>query len=346
MRVKEDLALVRKGLWPLSLLYGTAMAGRNWLFDLGLRKVQGVELPVVSVGNLAAGGTGKTPLVVWLVDLLRSHGLRPGVLARGYGRRPGDQWNDEGCLLARRFPDLCQVQDEDRVAGARRLAALGVDLIVIDDGFQHRRLRRDCDIVCLDMEKPFAGGMLPSGLLREFPRGLRRAQAIVLTRAGGFTDQAVQERMASLAACGSDGLQVFASDHVPARLVEMPVGTELSLSALENARVHLLSSIARPAVFEATIRDLGAEVVAHTMRQDHYHHTQEELEAAATAAEADGAMLVTTEKDDVKLEEMPIRRWVLEVDLEFLGAAPGLELLGVEPRLPDPRPRASWIRSD
>lgn len=344
--MNEDLALIRKGLWPLSLLYGMAMAGRNFLFDAGVRRTHGVDVPVVSVGNLAAGGTGKTPLVVWLVNLLHSHGLRPGVLARGYGRRPGAPLNDEGMLLARRFPDLPQVQDPDRVAGARRLQAQGVDLILMDDGFQHRRLRRDCDIVCLDTAQPFGGGMLPTGLLREYPRGLKRAQAMVLTRAGGFTAEAVGQRMDQLRRYGSPNLAVFATHHAPARLIEMPVGTELGLQALAGARVHLLSSIARPESFESTIEDLAAEVVAHTIRRDHHRHTEAELRAAGEAAEAEDAMLVTTEKDDVKLEDMPTRRWVLELDLEFLGDAPGLDLLGVEPRPVDPKPGTGWIQPD
>ena len=344
--MSEDFALVRKGLWPLSVLYGMAVAARNCLFDLGIRKARGVDVPILCVGNLAAGGTGKTPLVAWLVGFLRDNGLRPGVLARGYGRQAGAELNDEGMLLARRFPGLCQVQDPDRVGGARRLAAEGVDVIVMDDGFQHRQLRRDRDLVCLDMEQPFAGGMLPSGLLREFPRGLLRAQGLILTRAGGFTEGAVQERKRQLQRYASADAGVFAADHVPARLVEMPVGIELGLSALSQARVHLLSSIARPAAFESTVRELGAEVLLHTARPDHHLHTAQQLAAAEAAAVADDAVLLTTEKDDVKLEEMPARRWVLELDLEFLGAAPDLEFLGLEARSTAPKPRSAWIRSD
>jgi len=344
--VREDFALLRQGLWPLSLLYGMAAAARNWTFDLGLRKARGVDVPVVCVGNLAAGGTGKTPLVVWLVEHLRAQGLNPGVLARGYGRQPGAEFNDEGMLLARRFPGLCQVQDPDRVAGARRLAAQGVDVIVLDDGFQHRQLRRDRDIVCLDAARPFAGGVLPSGLLREYPRGLRRAQGVVLTRAGGFTPAAVEERMGQLRRYTSEDALIFAANHAPARLIEMPVGTELGLAALSGAPVHLLSSIARPESFAALVKELGADVRAHTARRDHHQHTAGELAAAEAAAEADGAVLLTTEKDDVKLEEMATRRWVLELDLEFLGAAPSLEFLGLQAPSAPPKPRSAWIRSD
>ncbi len=344
--MNDDLALIRSGLWPFSLLYGLAMSARNALFDLGIRPRHRVDVPVVSIGNLAAGGTGKTPLVVWLVGWLRAQGLRPGVLARGYGRRRGAELNDEGMLLARRFPGLCQVQSVDRVAGARRLAAAGVDLILVDDGFQHRRLWRDFDLVCIDTEKPFAGGMLPTGMLREFPRGLRRADAIVLTRAGGFTDEAIGKRLEQLRGYGGEGVHMLATDHRPARLLEMPGGTELGLPALSGTRVHLLSGIARPESFAAMVSGLGAEVVAHHRRRDHHLHSAAELQAISEQAVADGATLVTTEKDEVKLEQLPQRRWVLELDLEFLGAVPELSWLGVEARPAAAKPGPEWIRPD
>src|SRR5687768_6617186 len=137
------------------------------MFDAGLLRVERAAVPVISVGNLTAGGTGKTRLVHWLVAELRGRGLRPGVLSRGYGRAPGQALNDEGRMLAAAFPGLPQVQEPDRVRGARALvAASGVDVIVMDDGFQHRRLWRDLDVVCLDATSPFGGGAcLPAGLL-------------------------------------------------------------------------------------------------------------------------------------------------------------------------------------
>src|SRR5690606_22578410 len=153
----------------LSLAYSLGTALRAAAYDRGLLRVERLDVPVVSVGNLTVGGTGKTPLVAWLVERARRAGRRPGVLARGYGRPEGATLNDEGELLAARFADLPQVQDPDRVAGGRRLCATpAVDLVILDDGFQHRRLYRDLDLVCVDAKEPFAGGLqLPAGDLRE-----------------------------------------------------------------------------------------------------------------------------------------------------------------------------------
>src|SRR5690606_2019149 len=131
--------------------WAVASVARNAAFDRGLRRARRLPVRVVSIGNLTAGGTGKTPLVVWVCERARALGLVPGVLARGYGRAPGARLNDEGELLAARLPGLPQEQDADRVlAGRRLLARHPVDVVVLDDGFQHRRLERDRDVVCLD----------------------------------------------------------------------------------------------------------------------------------------------------------------------------------------------------
>ena len=323
---QEDLDLLRKALWPLSMVYGLAVLLRNAMYDLGPAAVHKVDVPVISVGNLAAGGTGKTPLVSWLVQRAIAAGLRPGVLARGYGRESGATLNDEGRLLARRFPDLCQVQDPDRVRGARRLVAdMNVDLIILDDGFQHRRLHRDLDLVCLDFARPFAGGLLPVGYLREPPRSLRRAHGLVFTRAGGFHDGAVTERKESLAHYCPEAVPMFVSDHVASRLVSMPDGQDLALATLRGARVLLLSAIARPGSFEDLTRELGAEVVGHERRRDHHIHTREELLAVGRRAEQSGARLLTTEKDEAKLAAIDTPRLVLQVELQFVGSAPADE---------------------
>ena len=160
--------VLHAGLWPLSLLYGLVTERRNAAYYRGAAATHRLDVPVVSVGNLTVGGTGKTPLVVWLVERALAAGRRPGVLARGYGRVKGAALHYEGMLLAGRFPGLPQVQDPDRVAGGRRLLARGdVDVVILDDGFQHRRLARDTDLVCVDARAPFANGLLlPAGDLR------------------------------------------------------------------------------------------------------------------------------------------------------------------------------------
>src|SRR5262249_14997671 len=179
--------VLRELLRPLGAAYGACAAWRNAAFDRGARAVQRLPVTVVSVGNLTVGGTGKTPAVVWLCALAAARGRRPGVLARGYGRAPGARLNDEGEMLARALPGLLQDQAPARAAAGRRLLALGADFVVLDDGFQHRRLHRDVDLVCLDARLPFGNGRcLPAGELRERPDGLRRADAVILTRADGL----------------------------------------------------------------------------------------------------------------------------------------------------------------
>ncbi|MCA8964906.1 MAG: tetraacyldisaccharide 4'-kinase, partial [Planctomycetes bacterium] len=263
---------MRQALWPLGLLYGGVAAVRNWCFDAGIKKRYALDVPVVSIGNLTVGGTGKTPTVAWLAGLAKAAGRRPGVLARGYGRAPGAALNDEGTMLQRQLPWLLQEQDPDRVAAGRRLVAKGADFVILDDGFQHRRLRRDLDLVCLDATLPFGNGQcLPAGDLREFRSGLRRAGLLLLTRAGGLDAQAIEQRVRRLREIAHQpALPVYATDHAPADLVSRPDDAVLPLSSLRGRRVVLLSAIARPQSFRATCAGLGAEVVNELRYRDHH----------------------------------------------------------------------------
>ena len=186
LRLAQRGGLV-EGLRLLSPLYGGVVCLRNGLYSRGLLRAEAASVPVISVGNLTTGGTGKTPFVVWVVEVLRELGMTPGVLSRGYGRAAGAEKNDEGALLGEGLADLPQVQMPDRVAGASEIVALGADVIVLDDGFQHRRLARDFDIVLIDSTHPWGlaavadaaapvEALLPRGLLRE------PVKAVVRTR--------------------------------------------------------------------------------------------------------------------------------------------------------------------
>ena len=316
--------VLRAGLWPLSLLYGLVTERRNAAYDRGAAATHRLDVPVVSVGNLTVGGTGKTPLVVWLVERALAAGRRPGVLARGYGRAKGAALNDEGMLLAGRFPGLPQVQDPDRVAGGRRLLARGdVDVVILDDGFQHRRLARDTDLVCVDARAPFANGLLlPAGDLRERTRGLARASAVVLTRAGAVGDAERRSSIARVRAAAGRDLPVFVTDHRPFDLGVIGSSEIRPLSELSGQRVHLLSAIAKPAAFESMARALGAEIVAHHVRRDHHVHAPAEVARVRARADADRALLVVTEKDAVKLGSEAEGALVLRIGLAFLGPEP------------------------
>ncbi|MEM6315058.1 MAG: tetraacyldisaccharide 4'-kinase [Planctomycetota bacterium] len=168
-----------------SLPYGLAMRGRNALFDLGLRKQHRLPRPVISVGNLTTGGTGKTPVVAWLAGQLRAAGHVPGVLTRGYAARAGEV-DDEVLELRRLLNDDELVEpNPNRIAGATTLLDRrpDVSVLLLDDGFQHRRVARDFDLVLLDATNPFGfGHVLPRGLLREPVNGLRRASAVLVTK--------------------------------------------------------------------------------------------------------------------------------------------------------------------
>jgi len=315
---------LRQALWPFALLYGACAALRNWTFDAGLRTVHRLPVPVVSIGNLTVGGTGKTPTVAWLCQLARARGKRPGVLARGYGRAPGESLNDEGLMLQRRLPWLVQEQDPDRAAGGARLVQQGVDYVVLDDGFQHRALHRDLDVVCLDATLPFGNGScLPSGDLREFRSGLARAGLVLLTRASSLEPGlllARQARVRELA--GRSDLPIHACEHGPSDVQLQPSGAVLPLQWLRGKPAVLLSAIARPQSFRTTVEALGVEVVREFRHRDHHRFTAAEVSAAAGAAAAASALLLVTEKDDARLGASAVERHVLRIDLQFLGDPP------------------------
>jgi tetraacyldisaccharide 4'-kinase len=323
--------VLRAGLWPLSLVYGWVSDRRNAAYDRGTAAAHRLDVPVISVGNLTVGGTGKTPLVVWLVEKALAAGRRPGVLARGYGRAKGAPLNDEGMLLAGRFPGLPQVQDPDRVAGGRRLLADGsVDVVILDDGFQHRRLARDTDLVCVDTASPFANGLLlPAGDLRERTRGLARASAVVLTRAGSVGDAERRSTIARVRAAAGRDLPVLVTDHRPQELAVVGSDDVRPIADLARQRVHLLSAIAKPAAFEALVRSLGAEVLVHHVRRDHHVHVPADVARLRARAEADGAILLVTEKDAVKLGAEAAGILALRIGIVFLGAEPATAEVGL-----------------
>jgi tetraacyldisaccharide 4'-kinase len=319
---------LRQALWPLSLLYGGVAMVRNAMFDWRLRPVHRLPVPVVSIGNLTVGGTGKTPTVAFVCEVARRAGRRVGVLARGYGRAPGARLNDEGVLLERRMPWLLQEQDPDRVAAGRRLVERGADFVVLDDGFQHRRLGRDADVLCLDATLPFGNGLcLPAGELREFRSGLRRATSILLTRAGDLSSEQIAARTARLVQMVGWALPIHATAHAPSDVVRQPDGEHLGLDWLRGRRCVLWSAIARPASFRRTAEAAGVEVVGEIRHRDHHRFTPAEVRAAVEAARAAGAELLTTEKDDARLGDPGVGghdvvRHVLRIDLRFLTPEP------------------------
>ena len=303
-----------------SRLYGRAVLLRNQLYSSGALARRRLPLPAVSVGNITVGGTGKTPFVQYVAGLLRRLGRRPAVIARGYG--PAVAWcrgpvNDEGLLLARNLPDVPVLLSPDRLSAAFRALDLGADCAVLDDAFQHLRAERDLDVVLLDATVPLGfGRVLPRGLLREPMRGLARADVIVINRAdlARRGDLTVLENVISRAAPGKP---VFLARQRPVRLVRLEDGRSETLRLLEDQPVGTFCGLGNPYPFGLLLRWLGAEVVYARRFPDHHLYGRGEVAEVARAARQSGArLLVTTQKDAVKIP--PELAATLEVPLYYL----------------------------
>jgi len=318
-------ALLRCGLWLASGPYAAAMRVRRWAYRRGVLPSHRAEVPVICVGNLTTGGTGKTPMAVWVVERLKQAGRRPAVLTRGYRADAAAGGSDEAALL-RRLTGVEVVVDGDRVAGAAKAVASGADVLVMDDGYQHRRLRRDVDIVLIDAAEPFGyGHCLPRGLLREPPAALADADAVVITHSNEVSPERLgplRRHIAELAPRAS----VHAAAHRPTFLID-DRGAERPLDALAGRTVLAFCGLGAPGHFFAAVRSLGAEVVAERALADHAAYTRELLADLAAEAEAAGAeAMVTTQKDYVKIAAAGAagaagRVWQLAVTMELVEGA-------------------------
>ncbi len=326
--IYRDIISGQAGQWALplrallrlvSIPYGWIIALRNRRFD-HRAACKRVTVPVISVGNLTVGGTGKTPLVIELVQRLIRRGRRPAIVARGYKSSPG-QPNDEERLIRTHCPQAVYVADPDRVRGARRaIAQHGADVIVLDDGFQHRRLARDLDIVVIDATCPFGfDALLPRGLLREPPSALRRAGLIVVSRCELADADSLAQLDQRLAAAAPGVPRVRCQHRVTG--VVRPDGSPLD-RAPTGARVVLFAAIGNPAAFRATVQSLGAVVVAERWWPDHHHYNERDAALLATAGRfPPHDLLLTTEKDAVKLNHLPreaaARIGVVRISIDF-----------------------------
>jgi len=325
-------AAARSLLAALAGPYGLIMAGRNRLHDHGLLPRHRAPLPVISVGNITAGGTGKTPLVAWICRQLASVGRRPAIVSRGYAARPGET-SDEAAELAILLPGVPHIANRDRGSAARAAARMGADIVVLDDGFQHRRLHRDLDLVAIDASDPFGcGHLLPRGLLRESVGGLIRADAIVLTRATSIAPAAREEIRAAVtrARRGSPPRVWLETEHRPVA-VRSSSGTREPLETIRGQPVAAFCGIGNPAAFRRTLVDIGIDLVGFRSFADHHAYTAADLDEVARWAEALGAtMLLTTLKDLVRIRAPRLGELSLgaiEVALEPLGCADALERL-------------------
>ena len=283
---------------PASWVYAAAIASRNRGFDRG-RNVWKVDRPVISVGNVTMGGVGKSPMVAWIAELLMRQGHAPVIAMRGYGARPPEP-SDEEAEYALRLPDVPVVADPDRLSALRRFldANPAVDSVLLDDGFQHRRLARDLDLVLIDATRETLGDrLLPAGFLREPPSALRRADAVVVTRAVRV-DDAIDAKIR--AAHGRP--PVAWSRHVWTDLtVSAPDPRREPVQWLAGKRVLTMLGVAHPASIVAQLEEAGAVVAVDVPARDHERFSPSKLERArGLAAELDA--VVFTAKDWVRVQ--------------------------------------------
>jgi tetraacyldisaccharide 4'-kinase len=305
MNIPRPLAII---LWPLSLVYGSAVSLRAWLYKRGWLKQKRLNRPVISVGNITVGGTGKTPMVIWLAERLLAEGKRVAILSRGYRGSHGT--SDEIELMKRRLKGRAMFGvGPDRYAEGQRLESAGVDVYLLDDGFQYLQLARDVDIVLVDstrsVEHEF---LLPAGRLREPSSAVNRATSVVFTRTeqSKSTVRAIQEfpQFAIYPAVTKLlGFRRHAADDHQEPLRQAVSGAHFAFCGIGN-----------PDAFFADLERWGVPLAGHRAFRDHHRYTPREIAALERAAKAAGAnALVTTEKDARNLEQAVLSKLAVEV---------------------------------
>ena len=321
-------ALARSTLSLAEAAYRAAIATRNLGYDRGRLEVHRAAIPVVSVGNLTVGGTGKTPMVEWVARWYRRRLKRVVILSRGYRQVQGI--NDEGRVLEENLPDVPHLQDRDRVQTARiAVEELEAELLVLDDGFQHRRLARDLDLVLIDALEPFGLGrlLLPRGLLREPVSSLKRADIAVISRADLIGPSERAAIRAEAERCAGP-LNWVEARHAPLELVDSE-GASYPLDELAGRPLAAFCGIGNPEGFRRTLLPLCGSVLDLRLFPDHHDYAASDVESLGAWARELGADLVlTTQKDLVKLRCArlgPARLRALKIGLEVVAGEDVME---------------------
>jgi len=320
-------SLAAVGLRGVSILFQGWQEVRAAAYSVGLVRSVRVPRPVISIGNLTLGGTGKTPTVMTVCRFLRATGHRPAVLSRGYGGRIGktvrvashstaidqgpDEVGDEPSLMAERLPEVPVVVSSDRVAGARyAIEKLQSDVLVLDDGYQHLRLKRDLNLLVMDAVEPFGNGhVFPRGTLRESPGQVCRADAVLLTHVGHPTET---EELQKFIRRSRPNLPIFTSRHRIVELIPFGSGSSLPFENIKGLRLLAVTGIGQPDRFVRMLQEGGADLAAGCLYPDHYRYRLEELdEIEAEAKRLEARRIVTTEKDAVRIKKLgrPMEAW-------------------------------------
>lgn len=345
-------ALLRATLYEASRLYRKIVETRLFLYRSRFFKQHLLGCPVISIGNLTMGGTGKTPIVEKLARELTEHGRHVAILSRGYKSVPKPLFKrllarikqhqdffaprivseggallldsrtagDEPFMLAKNLKKVAVLVDRDRVkSGIYAIEHLGSDLLLLDDGLQYLKLRHRFDIVLIDREAPFGNEFLiPRGTLREPPEHLRRATHIIITKSNGSDLSFLYERIRKF----NRTAEIIECAHRPVELCNMITGETLPLNHLKDLKIGVLSGIASPESFEQGLRRLGAELVLTQSYADHHRYSRQEIERfVARCRRRELSMILTTEKDAVRiprLSNMEVPIYYLRIEIEIL----------------------------
>jgi tetraacyldisaccharide 4'-kinase len=307
-------SLLRGFLWTAQILYASLHRSRQLFYKIGIFRSHKFSVPVVSVGNITAGGTGKTPLVEFIARWFARKNYRIAILARGYGRIDG-RADDEDLISEMELENVVRLPGKDRVAmGRKALAEYRADLLILDDGFQHYRIQRGLDIVAIDATQPFANGhLLPRGLLRERPSALRRADLVILTR----TDQASPAELEELRRKIGPAVETI---HKPVHVRSLWNRKKHGIDWLRGRNVYAFCGVGNPEAFRRTLESVGANVVKFRAFEDHHPYVGQDLRRMnAEAQEFMAEVIVTTEKDATKVHaegfELPLAALRIEIEI-------------------------------
>ncbi len=318
----------------VSWVYALGQKIRATCYARGLMRSRKLSTPVISIGNLTLGGTGKTPTVLWLAETLLKMGRRPAILSRGYGGDGQEKINvvsdgnnllldpasggDEPVMLARRLPSVPVLAGRRRYPlGVHAEQHFGVNAMILDDGYQHLALKRDLNLLLVDHRLPLGNGQVfPAGVLREPPLdAARRAEAVIITR---YREGEPELDIAKLLGINVPTLK---TRMVPGRLVNLADGTGQTWPGLENEKIAAFCGIAQPDDFFETLKNAGMDIAARQAFPDHFDYEGPFLDEMLKAAVSKGAAaVITTEKDAVKIQgrSFPLPVWYLEMQLEFI----------------------------
>jgi len=309
-------SLLSGGLWLFTIVYAALHRSRQILYKVGIFRAHRFACPVVSVGNITAGGTGKTPLVEFLARWFARKNYRIAILARGYGKSATRGSDDEDLISEMELENVVRLPGKDRVAtGRKALSEYRADLLILDDGFQHYRVQRGLDIVAIDATQPFANGhLLPRGLLRERPSALRRADLVILTR----TDQVGRAELEDLRA--KIGQKAVETVHKPVHVRSLWNRKKHGLEWLRGRNVYAFCGVGNPDAFRRTLESVGANVVKFRSYEDHHAYVTLDLRRMnAEAQEFMAEAIVTTEKDATKVNaegfELPLAALRIEIEI-------------------------------